>query len=114
MYAIFPLSVPARVSVWRDDALAIPKSMILTQPSYETSRFDGETSRWTMPRGLPSAPVRVCAACRPEAAPIAIASECSSGMPRPRRPSACAIVRTSSPCTYSIVKNRPSSQRPMS
>ena len=34
-------------------ARAMPKSQTLTSPSNETSRFDGDTSRCTMPSGLP-------------------------------------------------------------
>ncbi len=39
----------------RDAALAMPKSMILTSPSYDTSTFCGEQSRWTISSGRPSA-----------------------------------------------------------
>ncbi len=64
MYANFPLSVPLLVpssAVSPPSALAMPKSRIFTAPSYDSMTFDGETSRWIMPRGCPSSEVKSCA-----------------------------------------------------
>ena len=45
MYPNLPLSTPAIVRELRDVAFAMPKSMTLTSPSYETRTFCGEQSR---------------------------------------------------------------------
>ena len=53
MYETFPFIVPAWVLVSRSSSVtrAIPKSRIFMPPWNESMRFDGETSRWTMPIG---------------------------------------------------------------
>jgi len=45
MYPNLPLRMPACVLVALPAALAMPKSITFTSPSYETSAFCGETSR---------------------------------------------------------------------
>jgi hypothetical protein len=60
MYAHLPLTVPTRVLVERLVALAMPKSMILVSPLYETITLCGDTSRWMMLSGEPSTS-RLCA-----------------------------------------------------
>ena len=60
MYPALPLRAspsscagePAWAAPSRSLARAIPKSQTFTSPSNETSRFDGDTSRWTIPSGL--------------------------------------------------------------
>ena len=61
MYANFPFSVPSCVRVRWNAHFAMPKSDTFTAPSYETSTFDGETSRCTIPSGSPPGPSRSCA-----------------------------------------------------
>ena len=61
MYANLPFSVPSCVRVRWYAHFAMPKSETLTAPSYDTSTFDGETSRWTISSGSPPGPVRSCA-----------------------------------------------------
>ncbi len=53
-----PLLVASDVS---PSALAMPKSSSFTAPSYDSITFDGETSRWIIPSGLPLSSVRLCA-----------------------------------------------------
>ena len=68
MYPVLPLRVPVLVLVTRPAARAMPKSITFTSPSNETSTFCGETSRWTMPSGVPWASASSWAWCRPSAA----------------------------------------------
>ena len=61
MYANLPFSVPRWVplsSCSPPRALAMPKSSSFTAPSYDSITFEGETSRWIIPSGSPSSPVR--------------------------------------------------------
>ena len=66
MYASLPLMTPTWVRTSRSLHLAIPKSMSLGTPSYESKMFCGETSRCTMPRGRPLMSHCRCAASRPQ------------------------------------------------
>ena len=61
MYEIFPLSVPVRVLTVLVAAFATPKSTSFVAPSYDTSTFDGDTSRWTISSSVPSGLRRSCA-----------------------------------------------------
>ncbi len=61
MYEYLPLSTPERVTVAWSAAFAMPKSTTFTPPSKVTRMFCGETSRWTMPSGLPVWSVFLCA-----------------------------------------------------
>ena len=64
-YASLPLNVPSRVTCAAIVAFATPKSSRRADPSVETITFCGDTSRWTMPSGVPISSVVSCAACRP-------------------------------------------------
>ena len=55
MYPNFPLRMPACVLVILLAALAMPKSINFTSPSYERMMFCGLTSRWTMCSSRPLA-----------------------------------------------------------
>ncbi len=66
MYAILPLSWPARVADRRLAARATPKSVMRVMPSTPTRMFCGETSRCTSSSGLPCSSRSSCAAWRPE------------------------------------------------
>ena len=113
-YVVLPLIVPALVSVVLARVLATPKSTTFTLPSNDTIRFDGVTSRCTMPSGLPSTPLRSCACWRPAAAPPAIASTVASEISLRLARVCCRSARTVSPCTYSIVKKYESPSFPTS
>ena len=69
-YDILPLTMPASVTLARSasTARAMPKSTTFTVPFQVTMMLGGVTSRWTMPSGLPSGPVSVCAKSSPRQA----------------------------------------------
>ncbi len=96
----------------------MPKSDTFTAPSYETSTFEGETSRWTIPSGSPPGPSRSCAWCSPSAAAATMVSAAASGSGAAGSPVSRACARSSSrrlaPCTYSMAKKGASPSVPTS
>ena len=103
MYASLPLTRPVCVRSCDDCAFAMPKSITLRCPRCVTSKFDGETSRCTIPSGWPSLVDRACA--RSRARRTAGCSSPTRDVDR-RRPGDLARVaedpRTSRPSMYSI------------
>ncbi len=59
MYANFPLS--DWTTLPSSARFAMPKSVSFTSPANDRSTFDGDTSRWMSPMGLPSGPGARCA-----------------------------------------------------
>ena len=110
MYGYFPLTVPVRVLDEAPTALAIPKSRTLTTPSGVTSRFCGDTSRWTTLVTRPSGPIIEWAWWSP--------SQACTRMPTPsvrsRAPAARMRAPSDAPSRYSIARKYWPSMHPSS
>ena len=86
----------------RLSALAIPKSISFTSPSKLTSTFCGETSRCTMPSGLPCASRLRCAWSSASQTSATIKQTWGSGIASCRLRKRSISCRKSRPETYSM------------